>query len=113
VGVLKRHARRLVRQKIRKPVRDALHGLAESWCPDCQKRVQPFHVCAPKSDFKQRRAQQARTARPRRRSAPKPARRPCERRQHDYTACSDQQCPRPLCKAFREGREACPLPHQG
>ena len=41
------------------------------------------HVCAPKSDFKKRKRQQDR---------------------HDYQACSDRDCPRSLCVAYKTGR---------
>jgi hypothetical protein len=108
VGLIKRHARRLLRQKVRKPARAALRGVVERWCPECQKRVQPFHLCAPRSDFKARRAQHERAQRRRGGGT-----RPRERREHDYRTCRDEDCPRGLCRAFREGMRACPLPHQG
>lgn len=104
MGLIKRHVRRLVRQKIRKPARAALRGLAEHWCPECQRRVQPFHVCAPKSDFKGRRSQlERRRSSSKRTSGSRP---PRERGEHDYRTCRDQDCPRRLCQAFREGQGA-------
>lgn len=116
MGTLKKHARRLVRQKVRRPARAFLHRLTETWCPDCQKRVQPFHTCAPKSDFRKRRAQQARTETrraKRKASAKTSARKPRERPVHDYEACRDEDCQCRECIAFRKGKGACELPHQG
>jgi hypothetical protein len=114
VGLIERHARRLFRSKIRKPARTALKNITRRWCADCQKNVDPFHVCAPRSDFKRRRAQQDRAEQrgQRRGKRANPATPRRERRAHDYTACRDDQCPRPLCQAYREGMAACPLPHQ-
>jgi len=66
-------------------------------CGKCKKTVSnPLtHTCQPKSDFKKRRAahekQQKAAARKRQASA------------HDYQACSDGNCPRPLCVAFKTG----------
>ena len=113
MGLIKRHARRLYRQKVRKPARAFLQRLTQSWCPECQKQADPFHVCAPKSDFRRRRAQHDRAERRQRGKRPGAAGKPRERRPHDYTTCRDQDCPRPLCRAYREGMQACPLPHQG
>ena len=123
MGFVKRRVRRLVRQKIRKPARAAVKRAAERWCPECQKRVEPFHLCAPKSDFRQRKAaavrrEKAERRRQRRREAA--ARRkaargksaPGERRSHPYQTCTDESCQRPLCVAFREGMAACPLVHE-
>jgi len=69
-------------------------------CPKCKKTVtSPFtHTCKPKSDFKKRK-----TAAAKRETA-----RAAKLRQaakHDYQACSDQDCPRPLCVAFKTGRK--------
>jgi flagellar biosynthesis/type III secretory pathway protein FliH len=100
-------------------------------CLRCKKpQGNPLtHTCQPKSDFKRRKAryakqQQARTRKTRQKEA------------HDYQACADKDCPRPLCAAFKtgystgsadgyeqgwrqghdrgfaEGIAACPLPHQ-
>ena len=87
-------------------------------CPKCKKPVANplMHVCAPKSDFRKRRAKAERERKARDRK-----KRQAER--HDYTACTDQECTRPTCKAYREGRatgrdegfeegiNACPRPH--
>lgn len=87
-------------------------------CPKCRKPYgNPLtHVCAPKSDFKRRKTQAAKAEKAR-------ARRKRQGEKHDYTACGDQECTRPLCKAYREGRTAghdegfeegvlaCPRPH--
>lgn len=108
MGVIKRHARRLWRQKVQRPARAKLHGLIQHYCDDCEKTVEPFHTCAPRSDFKRRRGQQAR-AEKRRRDGKRRDRRP----PHDWRACRDDDCQVRVCVAFREGRESCPLPHQG
>jgi hypothetical protein len=57
-------------------------------CPKCKRQVgNPLtHVCHPRSDFKRRKARAARQA-----------------EKHDYQACSDKDCPRPLCAAYRTG----------
>jgi hypothetical protein len=103
-------------------------------CPRCRKTItNPLtHTCRPKSDFKQRRAAHEKRQRDEKRAAARK-----QRPQHDYQACSDQECPRPLCKAYRAGWQtghqegyeqgwqagydkgfpdgiaACPLPHGG
>jgi hypothetical protein len=96
-------------------------------CPRCKKpQGNPLtHTCAPRSDFKRRKAAhdkaQAAAARKKRRKST-----------HDYQACTDNDCPRPLCVAFKTGHKtgqadgyetgwqqgydrgiaACPRPHQ-
>jgi hypothetical protein len=67
-------------------------------CPKCRKPLGAnplLHVCAPKSDFKKRKAEfekaqwdKARAAKPK----------------HDYTECSDDECKRSLCVAYKSGR---------
>ena len=55
------------------------------------------HVCAPRSDFKRRKAS------PREGAA---GQRPAKKRPkngHDYTDCADNDCPRSLCVAFKTG----------
>lgn len=66
-------------------------------CPKCRKTItNPLnHTCRPKSDFKARK-RAADKAKPQRAT---------NRPQHDYQACGDRSCPRPLCTAFRTGRE--------
>jgi hypothetical protein len=75
-------------------------------CPDCHRKVDnPLtHRCrSKKGDWGRRRGvwekqqkawekQQAKAARP-----AKPA--------HDYKTCGDPECRRPVCVAFKEGRE--------
>ena len=60
-------------------------------CPKCKKPVgNPLtHTCHPRSDFKRRKARAARQA-----------------EKHDYQACSDKDCPRPLCVAYKTGDKA-------
>jgi len=66
----------------------------------CQKCRKPYganpalHVCAPRSDFKKRRKQHEKEQREKaRKSRPK----------HDYTECSDAECKRPTCVAYKTG----------
>lgn len=70
-------------------------------CSKCKKPVtNPLtHVCAPRSDFRRRKAayekkQRARTRKKRQQEA------------HDYTECSDKDCPRSLCVAYKKGWKA-------
>ena len=100
-------------------------------CPKCKKpQGNPLtHVCAPKSDFKQRRSRAAKAER-------EAARKKRQAEKHDYQACQDKDCPRSLCVAFKTGRklgyqegyddgygagfasgfteglQSCPLPHK-
>ena len=116
MSLIKRHARRLWRQKVKRPARVFLHGLTTHQCPDCKKTVELFHVCAPKSDFKRRRGRQAAAEKRRAnrkttagKTAGKPARRQRgERRADHYKTCSDPDCQRQLCIVFRAGRDSCP-----
>lgn len=67
-------------------------------CPKCRKPYgNPLtHVCRPKSDFKRRKSKfekQQRAASRKKRQTEK----------HDYQACPDKDCPRPLCVAFKTG----------
>lgn len=97
-------------------------------CGTCKKRVtNPLtHVCAPRSDFKRRKAKAAKAEKA-------AARKKRQAEKHDYQACSDKDCPRSLCVAFRTGRKlgyqqgfddgfgsgfsagmaSCPGPHSG
>lgn len=61
-------------------------------CPACKKTVSnPLtHTCVVRTDFKKRKAAAGRS-------------RPKQPEKHDYQACSDQDCPRPLCTAFKAG----------
>lgn len=99
MGFVKRRIGRLVRRKVRNPARAAGRRAVASWCPECQKRQPPFHVCMIKTDFKRR---------------TKDARRPRSQghQAHDYRTCRDHDCKRPACAAFREGQAACSRPHQ-
>lgn len=69
-------------------------------CPKCKKKYTAggalTHHCAPKSDFGRRRKQAEKEARDKARKA-RPA--------HDYTECSDNQCKRPNCVAYKAGNE--------
>jgi hypothetical protein len=69
-------------------------------CPDCKKTItNPLaHICAPKSDFKRRKREHDKQQK---------ARQPKKRQpSHDYTACPDSDCPRPLCVAYKTGWKA-------
>ena len=108
-------------------------------CPSCGKSRGLRHTCAPKSDFKARRRRQATAERQRKRKAVR-ARQAARRRQaaaerrarakarkqaartrrprprqpqHDYATCTDKDCMRHPCLAYRQGIEDCPLPHGG
>jgi hypothetical protein len=73
--------------------------LAFGGCPTCRKPygANPLaHVCAPKSDFKQRKKEHEKREREKARKA-KP--------KHDYRECSDAECKRSLCVAYKSGRE--------
>lgn len=73
-------------------------------CPKCKRMYGAAgpvaHRCAPKSDFGKRKKQfereQAAAERERRRKA---------RPKHDYTECSDRECKRSVCVAFKKGVE--------
>lgn len=75
-------------------------ALSFGTCPKCKKPVtSPLtHVCRPESDFKKRKAAAAR-----REAAP--ARKKRQQSAHDYQACADRDCPRPLCVAFKTGEK--------
>jgi hypothetical protein len=97
-------------------------------CPQCSRTItNPLtHVCKPKSDFKKRKSKHEREQRAK-------ARKRRQSEKHDYQACSDKDCPRPLCVAFKTGRKlgyqdgfndgfgsgfsaglaSCPGPHSG
>lgn len=66
-------------------------------CSDCKRPVgNPLtHVCKPRSDFKSRKRKAERAAKG------KPKKQP--RDKHDYLACADRDCPRPLCVAYKTG----------
>ena len=108
-------------------------------CTACGKARGIAHTCAPKSDFRARRRKQATAERRRKRKAAA-ARRAARRRQaaaerrarekarraaagkraprlrapqHDYAACTDADCSRYPCQAYRQGLQDCPLPHTG
>ena len=68
-------------------------------CPKCKKPYggNPLgHVCAPKSDFRRRKRQHEKEQRTR-------DRKKRQQQAHDYTACSDNECRRSLCVAFKKG----------
>jgi hypothetical protein len=69
-------------------------------CPNCKKTItNPLtHTCAPRSDFKRRKREHEKQQ----------AKRPAKRRQdsHDYTECSDNDCPRSRCVAYKKGFKA-------
>jgi hypothetical protein len=67
-------------------------------CPNCKKTItNPVtHVCAPRSDFKRRKAKHDKQQRDQ-------GRKKRQQQAHDYTACSDNDCKRSLCVAFKTG----------
>jgi flagellar biosynthesis/type III secretory pathway protein FliH len=70
-------------------------------CGKCKKTVtNPLtHTCHPKSDFGKRKAAAARQEKAR-------ARKKRQQDKHDYQSCTDRDCQRPLCVAFKAGRQA-------
>lgn len=67
-------------------------------CGKCKKPVSnPLtHTCRPKSDFKRRRREHEKAEKA-------AARKKRQQNAHDYQACSDGNCPRTLCVAFKTG----------
>jgi hypothetical protein len=65
-------------------------------CPKCKKpQGNPLtHACRPRSDFKRRKADYTRQQKAANRKT---------RQAHDYQACTDRDCPRPVCVAYRTG----------
>ena len=67
-------------------------------CPACRRPYGPggalTHACAPRSDFRKRRRQFEKEQRDKARKA---------RPKHDYTECSDAECKRSLCVAYKTG----------
>jgi hypothetical protein len=114
MGFIGREVRR-AKRRVRRRARETFRNAAERWCPECQKRVQPFHTCVIKTDFKRRKTRQDRATAAQRRKARnakgKTTRTRPPREAHPYQSCTDMECPRPLCKAFKEGIQACPLSH--
>jgi hypothetical protein len=74
--------------------------LSYGTCPKCRKPYgsNPLaHACAPKSDFRKRKAAYEKEQRDKARKA---------RPKHDYTTCADNECKRPLCVAYKSGWKA-------
>jgi hypothetical protein len=67
-------------------------------CEKCRKTVtNPLtHVCKPRSDFRRRKTAHEREQRT-------AARKKRQQQAHDYTSCSDNDCKRALCVAFKRG----------
>jgi hypothetical protein len=69
-------------------------------CPACKKPYGPggalTHACAPKSDFGKRKKKYEQEQRAKARKA---------RPTHDYTECSDAECKRSACVAYKSGVE--------
>ena len=101
-------------------------------CPDCKKVIgNPLtHVCAPRSDFKARKARAAKREKAREREK---ARKKRQAEAHEPEQCRNDDCPRPYCKTYKAGFKAgyeqgfsdgfaagfdagvasCPRPHSG
>jgi hypothetical protein len=73
-------------------------------CPTCKKSYGAggplTHHCAPKSDFGRRKKQSEKERRQREREQARK-----NRPKHDYTECSDSQCKRSLCVAYKSGKD--------
>jgi len=121
----------------RRKTRTRLQPRVTLTCTTCGKQRGIRHTCAPKSDFKARkrkaataerrakrkatrerqaaRRRQAAAERRARERARKAEARKCRPRprqpQHDYATCTDKDCTRHPCLAYRQGLEDCPLPH--
>jgi hypothetical protein len=69
-------------------------------CPTCRKpQGNPLtHACRPRSDFKRRKGAYAKQQKA---AARKAARK--TRQAHDYQACTDNDCARSVCVAYRTG----------
>jgi hypothetical protein len=103
-------------------------NLSFGTCPKCRKPYEgnPLgHTCAPRSDFRKRKAAFEKRQRDEARSKR-------QRQAHDYTECSDDGCKRAVCVAYKTGRDtgedegyargwelgyaqgvaSCPRPHQ-
>lgn len=63
-------------------------------CSRCKKPRGFLHTCTTKTDFKSRKSAWTRRQKaPARKQDPK----------HEYASCNDNECPRPYCRAYREG----------
>ena len=73
-------------------------------CGKCKKPLgNPFtHVCAPRSDFK---AHKLKAAKAEKEAVREKARKKRQAGQHDPESCSDKDCKRPMCVAFKKGRK--------
>jgi hypothetical protein len=73
-------------------------ALSFGTCPKCKKpQGNPLtHTCAPKSDFRRRKADHDK-------AQPARGRKKRQKNDHDYQACADNDCPRSLCVAFKTG----------
>lgn len=87
-------------------------GWSFGQCPKCRKTItNPLdHTCRPKSDFRRRRSaaakQEAKDKRAQGASIAKVGRsrqRGPAKAKHDYLTCSDGDCQRSLCVAFKTG----------
>lgn len=74
-------------------------SLSFGTCSKCRKPVSnPLtHVCKPKSDFKRRKSKAEKAAKA-------AARKKRQAEKHDYQACSDRDCKKALCVAYKTGR---------
>jgi len=126
--------RRRRRTTLRNPV---------TWeCGTCRQPRGPLHTCTQRTDFKSRRRKQATAERRRKRKATA-AKRAARRKQaaadrrardrarkqaanrrpasprprrgegHEPGTCGDRDCPKYGCKAYWQGMDDCPGPHDG
>lgn len=138
-----RHVCRTSALSTRKKRRTAIRPRLAVTCGRCGKPRGVSHTCVTRTDFAKRRrqaeaqrkkraaaekrrakraaaAQRKKEAAARRRAAAKArkaAAKTAPRRPrspaHDYLTCTDPECTRYGCEAYRRGTEDCPLPHQG
>jgi hypothetical protein len=90
-------------------------GWSFGQCPKCRKTVSnPLnHTCTPRSDYKRRRSAADKQARTERRNQQQSLGKVKRSRQrgpakpkHDYQTCTDNDCQRPVCVAFKTGYKA-------
>lgn len=108
MGLIKRHVRKQIRKRITRPAKARVKRATLHWCAECQKNVPLFHTCVIKTDFKRRKARAKTRSRRNAKSKSTPRQR---RDSHPYQSCTDQDCPRQACTAYREGMASCNRAH--
>jgi hypothetical protein len=125
MGLIKRAFRRKVKTPLKRAARQQARKVSVK-CGTCGKRyANPLaHTCAPKSDFRRRKAAPGRKAKreaarerrkaaaDRRKAAAAERRRQAKAKRpagggrppaHDYRLCRDEDCARHACRAYKDG----------